>query len=95
MTDRSRHSLAGPACCLLLLMLLFSACDEEVGSVGGLPGGNPDGQWDSLLVTRAAVFQADQQMKFSDLQFVGRLEAQGWNPGWWCTSSTSSPNPSP
>ena len=77
MTDRSRHSLAGPACCLLLLMLLFSACDEEVGSVGGLPGGNPDGQWDSLLVTRAAVFQADQQMKFSDLQFVGRLEAQG------------------
>jgi hypothetical protein len=76
MTEPLRRLLLLPSLLIPLLGALVS-CDEPSGSVGGLPGGNPDGQWDSLLVAYGSVYHAEQQMKFSDLQFVGRLDAQG------------------
>lgn len=76
MTDSPRRPLLLP-CLFLALLAGLVSCDEPSGSVGGLPGGDPDGQWDSLLVAYGSVYRADQQMKFSDLQFVGRLDDRG------------------
>ncbi len=60
-----------------LCSLLWIACDEELSAVGGQPGGDPNGFWDSLMVTRATAFPVEQHLRYADLQFTGNLPAHG------------------
>ncbi len=62
---------------LSLLALVWVACDEELSAVGGQPGGDPDGFWDSLLVVRATSFPVEQHLRYADVQFTGNLPELG------------------
>ena len=53
------------------------ACEETESTLGGVPGGNPAGVWDSLVVSRMSIFQADHALLNARAQYIGYVDSLG------------------
>jgi hypothetical protein len=61
---------------IISLWLNFS-CEETENTMGGIPGGNPQGVWDSLSVNAMSIFNADHSLLNARKQYVGYVDSLG------------------